>query len=107
MVGTRDGRQFWVDVKGLSTKSDWLLKPKPAHLNLYYVLVFLSPLAGPDSRREADQFYVLTQNEANRLEEKYRQDRPGRKHTMSGFLFSAPRDFRDKWEKLPRVNADS
>ena len=33
MVGTHTGEQFWVDVKGLSSKDSWNVKPKPDHLN--------------------------------------------------------------------------
>jgi hypothetical protein len=43
MVGTLSGEQFWVDVKGLSGKAAWLVKPKPDRHNLYYVLMLLAP----------------------------------------------------------------
>jgi hypothetical protein len=33
------GGQFWVDVKGLSNKTAFLIRPKPLRLNLYYILV--------------------------------------------------------------------
>jgi hypothetical protein len=101
MVGTQGGQQFWVDVKGRAGKSDWLITPKPAHHNLFYILVYLSPLANSGEGREADQFFVLTQAEANRLEEEFRTDRPGRKTTIPGFRFGAAVPHRDRWDKLP------
>jgi hypothetical protein len=101
MVGTPEGKQFWVDVKGLASRTDWLVKPKAPHASLFYILVALSPLVEPGSSREPDQFYVLTQDEANQLEREYREARPGRKTTMPGFKFNAPRDHRDRWDKLP------
>jgi hypothetical protein len=101
MVGTLSGKQFWVDVKGLSSKTDWLVKPKTPHENLFYILVLLSPLAEP-GHREPDQFYVLTQAEANRLEEEYRTARPGNKTTIPGFRYPSAAPYRDQWDKLPR-----
>ena|ERR1700722_17183786 len=84
MVGTPKGKQFWVDVKGLASKSDWLVKPKAPHDNLFYILAFLSPLAEPGSMRQPDQFYVLTQIEANQLERDFRGAHPNMKSTMPG-----------------------
>jgi hypothetical protein len=101
MVGTRQGRQFWVDVKGLSSRNAWLVKPKAAHHNLFYILVCLSPLAGPGTGREPDQFFVLTQDETNRLERDYRDAHPEQKTTMPGFTFGQALLHRDRWDKLP------
>jgi hypothetical protein len=102
MAGTPSGEQFWVDVKGLSVKSDWLVKPKTSHKNLFYVLVYLSPLAEHGKPRQPDQFYVLTQDEANGLEQAHRADRPNNKTTMPGFKFLSAEPHRDRWDKLPR-----
>ena len=102
MVGTPSGDQFWVDVKGLASRTDWLLKPKVQRKNLFYVLVYLSPIAEPGKARQPDQFFVLTQAEANDLERRYRSNRPKNKTTMPGFLFSSAEAHRDRWDKLPR-----
>lgn len=104
MVGTPSGAQFWVDVKGLSVKSDWLVKPKAPHKNLFYVLVYLSQLAEAGSERRPDQFYVLTQDEANELERAYREARPNNKTTMAGFRFGSAEPHRDRWDKLPATD---
>jgi hypothetical protein len=102
MVGTRSGEQFWVDVKGLAAKNDWFVRPKREHKNLFYILVCLSPLAEAGTTREPDQFFVLTQQEANRLEEEYRLARPHNKTTLApGFKFGAAEPYRDDWKKLP------
>ncbi len=40
MVGTLDGASsFWVDVKGLGSGRAFLARKKPAHRDLFYVLV--------------------------------------------------------------------
>lgn len=104
MVGTNTGEQFWVDVKGLSYKNrtDWLMRPKPPFKNLFYILVHLSPPAEPGTERLADQYYVLTQEEANKLERKYRKDRPNNKTNMPGFRFPEAMPYLDRWDQLPR-----
>jgi len=56
MVGAPTGKQFWVDVKGLAQKSPWLLRPKSHHPELYYVLVYLTPLANQPNVRQPDRF---------------------------------------------------
>lgn len=101
MVGTPTGRQFWIDVKGLSVKTDWLFRPKAIHRNLFYILVHLSQLAAPGKRREPDSFFILTQSEANALESAYRAARPANKTTMPGFKFVEAEPHRDRWDKLP------
>ena len=71
MVGTDDGRQFWVDVKGLSSRAPWLLKPQRERLNLFYVLVYLASEPAVGDVREPDRYFVLRQNEANELVAKF------------------------------------
>lgn len=100
MVGSPRGDLFWVDVKGQSGKRDWLVRPKDLRDKLFYVLVALSPLSQVPGRREADRFFVLTQQEANALEAEYRRQFPANKTTMPGFKFMAPSKYEDRWEKL-------
>jgi hypothetical protein len=89
MVGTKSGDQFWVDVKGLANKADWLMRPKEPFNNLFYVLIYLSPLVDHGKQRQPDQYYVLTQSEANGLERAYREARPNKKITIPGFRFQS------------------
>jgi hypothetical protein len=98
LMAGRPGVQFWIDVKRQSTQSDWLVKPKAEHRNLLYVLVAL----GKD--RSGDRFFVLTQDEANGLEEGYRLARPNNKTTMPGFRFKEALAHEDRWDKLPVSN---
>jgi len=100
MVGAPSGRQFWVDVKGLSSKSSWLIRPKRRHLSLYYVLVYVAK-----DRRDAhqrDRFFVLKQPEVNHLIRKFEKARPKSRHTMRGFNWTDPHRFENDWSKLPR-----
>jgi hypothetical protein len=88
---------FWVDVKGLSTKAAWIVQPKSPRDQLFYVLVHLAP---PNRPRE-DEFFVLTQDEANDLVKKYSESHPGDKGKMFGFAFTDPEKYREAWQKLP------
>ena len=101
MVGAPSGELFWVDVKGLSGKYDWLVKPKGTRERLFYILVLLAPLAQAPNKREPDLFFVLTQNEANSLEKAYRLARPNNKTTNPGFGFKDAIPYEDRWEILP------
>ena len=96
IVGSPSGHQFWVDVKGLSSRNFWLLHEKPAHVNLFYVLVYVDPT------REGDLFFVLSQANANSLIRAYIRDNPKMKHQMVGFNWTTPHRFKDAWETLPR-----
>ena len=103
MVGSPDSNKlFWVDVKGLSSKNVWLITPKKTRDDLFYILVLLSPLAENSNVRLADRFFILTQNEANGLEEAYLADHPKDKGLMRGFNFAASEMHEDLWDKLPR-----
>lgn len=95
MVGVpASGEQFWVDVKGLSSNNAWLIKEKPNHLNLFYILVRV----GDD--RGGDRFFVLSQRQVNALLEKSRLAHPN--DPTSGFGWSYPAPFEGKWGILPR-----
>jgi hypothetical protein len=104
MVGTPSG-QFWVDVKGLSAKGAWLVKPKRYRENLFYILVLLSPLAEPGQPRQPDEFFVLTQDQANDAVKAYYRDhsnqKPGKPGDRPGFVYSNAVDFKDRWDTLP------
>ena len=101
MVGAPSSKLFWVDVKGLSAKSPWLVSPKAARDDLFYVLVLLSPLAASPAKRVADRFFILSQAEATECEASYRRAHPGDKGLIPGFAFSDAAPFEDQWEKLP------
>jgi hypothetical protein len=93
MVGTQYGKQFWVDVKGLSSNNAWLITKKLERLNLYYVLVRVGEV------RNEDRFFILPQSEMNKLLNKYRLEHPT--DPTSGFKFRYPEAFENKWDLLP------
>ena len=101
MVGSPMSKLFWVDVKGLSSKNAWLVAPKAAREQLFYVLVLLSPLAGEGEARAPDRFFVLTQAEVNQLETAYRDSHPNDRGVIAGFGFNDPADHEGAWGKLP------
>src|SRR6266852_9833973 len=101
MARSHAGKQFLVDVKGLSTKNPWLVRPKPSCVELYYVFVSLAPLAETSGVRKPDEFFVLTQTEVNDLIHAYQKAYPNDKGKAPGFKFAALQDSKDAWNKLP------
>jgi hypothetical protein len=102
MVGSPCSKLFWVDVKGLSSKNPWLVKPQEPREQHFYILVLLSPLVEDPKKRTADRFFVLTQAEVNNLEADYRQAHPRDKGGIPGFAFADAEAHEDVWDKLPR-----
>jgi hypothetical protein len=101
IVGKPKGRPFWIDVKGQSARGAWLIRPKPFTIpNLFYVLVYLSPLSC-DAERSPDGFFVLSQPDAADLSAQYLKSHPKDKNKMPGFGFNDPERFRNAWSKLP------
>lgn len=95
MVGVPEtGLQFWVDVKGLSSNNAWLIKQKPEHLNLFYILVRVGDVRGQD------RFFILDQPQLNSLLQQSRLAHPN--DPTSGFGWNYPMPFEDKWDILPR-----
>ncbi len=97
MVGTVDGRQFWVDVKGQASRGSWLLGRKADRLNLFYILVLVG------LTRERDEFYILNQSDVNHLTAKYAKEHPNQKNIkgLEGCGFRDVADFKNGWETLP------
>jgi hypothetical protein len=101
VVGKRGQQPFWIDVKGQSGKNSWFVKSKPPSPSLFYVLVYLSPLATGDSIREADEFFILSQDDAAKLTADYLASHPGDRNLAQGFAFNDSHEFRNAWGKLP------
>jgi len=93
MVGTQNGDQFWIDVKGFSTNNAWLITPKQVKLNLFYILVRVG------GTKDQDIFFILRQSETNKLLEKSKLAHPT--DPTSGFGFRYPEQFENKWDILP------
>lgn len=101
VVGKPRQQPFWIDVKGQSSRSAWLIKPKQSAPSLYYVLVYLSPLASGDGTREPDEFFVLSQGDTAELAAQYLLSHPRDQNKLPGFGFKDPHKFRNAWDKLP------
>jgi hypothetical protein len=107
IVGKPRGKPFWIDVKGQSSKQAWLISPKTSEIpNLFYVLVYLSPLASDDAIRCPDSFFVLSQADVGKLSAEYLKAHPGDKNKVPGFGFNDPREFRNAWRNLPDSGAE-
>lgn len=94
MVGHPDGRQFWVDVKGLQSKNAWMGTKKAPRDGLFYVLVFVG------SAVTEDQYFVVTQSEWDHLIDDYQNRHPNQKK-IGGFGWPDPAIFKACWAKLP------
>lgn len=94
MVGTPNTKSlFWVDVKGLSSNSGWLIKKKPTLANLFYVLVRVG------ENRANDAFFILSHHEINSLIDKSLRLRPN--DPTEGFAWKDAAAFKDQWKVLP------
>jgi len=101
MVGSPTSKLFWVDVKGLSSKNAWLIKPKAPRDDLFYILVLLSPLVESSKPRLVDRFFILSQADATECEASYMRAHPNDKGLIRGFGFPGALPHEDMWEKLP------
>jgi hypothetical protein len=95
VIAPKTRQHFLVDVKGLASKSAWLINPKTRRSDLYYILTHVA------SERQDDRFFILTNSEARQVTAWYKPN-PKKKWKTPGFNFSAGEPFEDKWDKLPR-----
>ena len=87
---------FLIDVKGLFKPAPWMVKDKAVREGLFYILAYVPQAA-------ANQFWVLPQADINRLLGEYRTS--GIKYSPShpsGFNWTTPAAFKDRWEILPQ-----
>lgn len=101
IVGTPNGEPFYVDVKGLSSNSDWLIKKKSDVPSLYYILVRIDKSAYGN-----DFFFIMKQEQVNsELEDYYREpkkDGSPKSANMQGFKFSQGSKYINNWNILPK-----
>ena len=93
MVGHPDGRQFWIDVKGLASRNSWWGKEKPLGPGLFYVGMLVG------KARNQDDFFVMTQAEWNGLVADYQARHPAQKKA-GGFAWKDAAPFKGRWDKL-------
>ena len=95
------GNQFWINVKGLSSPTTWLVEVEGKQLlpNLFYILVLVG------ESRAKDRFFVLSQAEARKLRDAHKASRGGRGSLnpkgFQGFAFRDGGPFEDCWSSLP------
>ena len=98
MVVSPSGKQFKVQVKGLSSKNFWLIKKRQEN-DLYYVFVYLPKDSKPP------KFFIMNSKEvANKIEEHKKFVEPrGKiyKKFDEGFNWSTVLEHENKWDKLP------
>lgn len=96
MVLSQSKKSFVVDVKGLYKKNPFVIKPKGARRDLYYVLAFV-PDVGPN------EFFVLSQEEVRKasMAELKRLGR-AEDYTMPGLSWPCVQSFKNKWNSLPK-----
>lgn len=96
MVISPSKRHFLIDVKGLSSRTSWLVKRKLPRRGLYYVLAFV-----PEGK--PNRFFILSQFQANKLVEDHFRKRPRKtkRPRWDGFYFNDPTKFEDSWDMLP------
>jgi hypothetical protein len=85
-----------IDVKGLYSHNPWLLRRKAQRDDLYYVLAYVPPAPAQN------QFFVLTQAQANQLvEEELKRLRRKDGYPVEGFLWKLALPFENAWNTLP------
>jgi hypothetical protein len=95
VVSPKRKQMFLIDVKGLYRRNPWLLRRKPQRNDLYYVLAYVPADAH-------NQFFVLTQAQANQLveDELRRLSRPD-DYPVEGFVWKLASPFENAWDTLP------
>ena len=92
-------RQFWVDVKGQSTRNFWLIQRRERCEHLFFILVYLPK--GEDPPR----FFVLSCTEMMKKREEYRKhiESTGGKYKgdMGGMNWTTAFEHEDDWSILP------
>jgi hypothetical protein len=87
---------FLVDVKGLYRKNPWIIKRKSTRDNLFYILAYVP-------EKEANQFYILTQNAAHlRIQEELKRLNRSDDYPVTGIGWSLALKYKDAWKTLPK-----
>ena len=90
MVVSPRGQSFSIDVKGVSSRSGWLVHSHAPRDDLFYVFVIVP-------RDKPNRYFVMTQQEVNDAI----ADRASRGSYPSGFLFPVVKPHENRWGILP------
>jgi hypothetical protein len=99
LVQSPSGDHFTVDVKGQSTKNFWLIRPRTAKPDHYFILVFVPRDGSPP------KFFIVRSDELMRHREKYKQSAlisSGKyRDDLGGINWGTALAYEDKWDSLP------
>ena len=99
VVVSQEGKTLCVDVKGLSSNSDWIIRRKDAKPNLFYILIRIDK-----ENRENDKFFIMTQKNVNTELDVYyskpKKDGTQKSKSAQGFSFGQAEKYKDNWKIL-------
>jgi hypothetical protein len=96
VVSPEQKEMFLIDVKGLYSRNPWLLKRKTARADLYYILAYVPPTPANN------QFFILTQAQANQLvEAELKRLKRKEGYPVEGFVWKLALEFENAWNTLP------
>jgi hypothetical protein len=100
IVVSPGGKPFLVDVKGLSSNADWLIRKKSSIEGLYYILIRIDK-----QNKNEDRFFIMSQDDVNKELDKYyskpKKDGTVKSNTAQGFGFKQAEEYENKWGILP------
>ena len=98
LVCSPSGKHFTVDVKGQSTKNFWLIQPRLASSDHYFILVYLP------KKDEPPRYFIMTSNELMKRREEYKQlVLPNGRYqdALGGIKWTTAFHYENNWEILP------
>ena len=104
LVVSPSGKHFMVDVKGLSSKTCWLIRRPEAQDDLYFVLVYIPPASGSPLAYQSPDFYVLSSAEVvKELEEtkSVREAAGTYRPDFEDIRYKPILKYQNRWEVLP------
>ena len=98
MVGNPiSGKVFWIDVKGIAGHNGgWSARAKTPLPDLFYILVSVA-----NDDRASDKFFVLSQDELNKLVDDWRAAHPNGSKRGEGISWKVAQPHENKWRILP------
>jgi hypothetical protein len=98
MVGNPiSGTVFWVDVKGIAGRiGGWSAREKSPLRGLFYILVSVD-----NDDRASDKFFVLSQDELNKLVADWRAAHPNGSERGEGISWKVAQPYENQWHILP------
>jgi tetratricopeptide (TPR) repeat protein len=94
------GKHFEVDVKGLSSRTFWLIQRREPSDELFFVLVYLP------KNHQPPQFYIVSSEELMGKRDEYRQhiETTGGSYRedLGGINWGTALDYQDRWDTLPK-----